>query len=90
VAFYCACMAHCMPSVAPALCVMLAVDLTCHAVNSATDEKENIQRWLRTRHSTQWTDPKTNQKLTTNRLTPNFSLRSMIQQWREENPHYSD
>jgi hypothetical protein len=61
---------HALPTVAPALCAMLAVDLPFHAVNSATDEKENIQRWLRTRHSTQWTDPKTNQKLATNRLTP--------------------
>jgi hypothetical protein len=68
-------------------CLSLSFDLT---ACFATDEKENIERWLRTRHSSRWTDPKTNQKLTTNRLTPNYSLRSMIQQWREDNPLYSD
>ena len=32
----------------------------------------------------------TNQKLTVKRLTPNHSLRSVIQQWREDHPNYSE
>jgi hypothetical protein len=32
----------------------------------------------------------TNQKLTVKRLTPNHSLRSIIHQWREDHPNYSE
>jgi hypothetical protein len=52
----------------------------------STYEKEQIEHWL----SKNKTDPKTNKKLTSKKLVPNHSLRSVIRQWRDDHPQYSD
>jgi hypothetical protein len=52
----------------------------------ATYEKEEIEKWL----GTNKTDPKTNQKLKSIDLIPNYALKGLIQQWRDDHPRYSD
>ncbi|WOK93765.1 hypothetical protein Cni_G02466 [Canna indica] len=47
-----------------------------------TYERESIEKWLEAGHDT---CPKTQQKLSSTSLTPNFVLRSLIAQWCEEN-----
>ena len=45
-------------------------------------ERTEIMRWFRTHQ----TDPKTGEKLQSKRVTPNHSLKSAIQDWKEQNP----
>eukprot|EP01049_Picozoa_sp_SAG25_P005024 SAG25_NODE_331_length_9668_cov_3.863518_12_plen_108_part_00 len=52
----------------------------------STYEKEMIMAWLKSNQ----TDPQANQTLRSKKLVPNHSLRSLINQWRTEHPHYSD
>ncbi|XP_019247303.1 PREDICTED: U-box domain-containing protein 13-like isoform X2 [Nicotiana attenuata] len=47
-----------------------------------TYERSSIEKWLEAGHST---CPKTQQVLTSNTLTPNYVLRSLIAQWCESN-----
>ncbi|XP_074585392.1 U-box domain-containing protein 13-like [Curcuma longa] len=47
-----------------------------------TYERECIEKWLEAGHDT---CPKTQQKLSSTSLTPNYVLRSLIDQWCEEN-----
>ncbi len=52
---------------------------TCEGI---TYEHAEIKAWLRTHN----TDPYTNVKLSTKRLSPNVALRSLISDWKDEHP----
>lgn len=55
------------------------------AADGFTYEAEAIRGWIESGHDT---SPMTNQKLLRLELTPNHTLRSSIQEWRQQHHHH--
>ncbi|KAK4376023.1 hypothetical protein RND71_006700 [Anisodus tanguticus] len=72
------------PSIPPIMSYYLALCMHgCESdCQSQTYERSSIEKWLEAGHST---CPKTQQVLTSNAVTPNYVLRSLIAQWCEVN-----